>query len=93
MALEPIASGIERTFQGLRTGDQRAVLSGAFLITYGLWRRGRRDKRKLIHRAILEPGHALVVRANTVGGTRIIVGKELAQELNTGRSRRSRRNA
>jgi hypothetical protein len=92
VAVEPIASGIERTFQGLRTGDQRSVLTGALLVAYGIWRRGRRDKRKLIHRAIVEPGHALVVRANTVGGTRIIVGKELANQLNAGRSRRSRTN-
>jgi hypothetical protein len=93
MAVEPIASGIERTFQGLRTGDQRSVLTGALLVAYGIWRRGRRDKRKLIHRAIVEPGHALIVRANTVGGSRIIVGKDLAHQLNAGRRRRSRTNA
>jgi hypothetical protein len=90
MALEPIASGIERTFQGLRTGDQRSVLTGALLLAYGIWRRGRRDKRKMIHQTILKPGHALVIRANTRDGSRIIVGDEFARQLTAQGSRRSR---
>jgi hypothetical protein len=92
MPLNPIASGIDRTFRGLRTGDQRSMFTGALLLAFGLWQRGRRDQRKLIHREVLKPGHAVVIRANTVSGERILVTNEFAEQVTARKSRRSRAN-
>jgi hypothetical protein len=49
-------------FQGLRTGDQRALLTGRRIAAFGLWRRSARPKKVLIHRSVVREGSSLVIR-------------------------------
>ena len=67
MALIPapralISLGATRLFAGLRTGDQRALLAGAALAAFGLWRRSAGPKKTLIHRSVVREGDSLVIR-------------------------------
>lgn len=57
-----LSRGAEQLFRGLRTGDQRALLTGAALAAFGLWRRSSAPKRELIHREVVKEGSSLVVR-------------------------------
>ncbi|HVR33747.1 MAG TPA: hypothetical protein VMS74_13695 [Acidimicrobiia bacterium] len=57
-----VSMGAARLFQGLRTGDQRALLTGAAIAAFGLWRRSARPKRVLVHRSVVREGSSLVIR-------------------------------
>jgi hypothetical protein len=67
-----ISMGTTRLFAGLRTGDQRTLLSGAAIAALGLWRRSAGPKKVLIHRAVVREGSSLVIR-NGDGQTRVDV--------------------
>jgi hypothetical protein len=67
MALIPdpralISMGATRLFAGMRTGDQRALLSGAAIVAFGLWRRSSGEKKVLVHRSVVPEGSSLVIR-------------------------------
>lgn len=67
MALIPdprslISMGATRLLGGLRTGDQRTLLSGAAIAAFGLWRRSAGPKKVLIHRSVVPEGSSLVIR-------------------------------
>ena len=57
-----VSMGSARLFQGLRTGDQRALLTGAAIAAIGLWRRSAGPKRVLVHRSVVREGSSLVIR-------------------------------
>jgi hypothetical protein len=57
-----VSSGTARLFRGLRTGDQRALLTGAALAALGWWRKSAAPKKELIHREVLGEGRSLVIR-------------------------------
>jgi hypothetical protein len=57
-----LAAGAARFFQGLRTGDQRALLTGAALAAFAWWRRSAPPKKTLIHRSVVREGSSLVIR-------------------------------
>lgn len=57
-----VSMGAARLFQGLRTGDQRALLTGAAIAAFGLWRRSAGPKRVLVHRSVVREGSSLVIR-------------------------------
>jgi hypothetical protein len=89
--LNPISSGFNRALNGLRTGDQRSIYTGAVLIAFGLWRRSRsRDRRELIYRRELKEGQAIVIRPAVAGGQRVFVTDEMATELKPLPRRKSR---
>ncbi|HSJ28610.1 MAG TPA: hypothetical protein VLB67_10390 [Acidimicrobiia bacterium] len=60
-----LAVGAARFFQGLRTGDQRALLAGAALAAFGWWRRSSPPKKTLIHRSVVRDGSSLVIRSGS----------------------------
>jgi hypothetical protein len=60
-----ITTGASRFFQGLRTGDQRTLLTGAAIAAVGLWRRVARPKKVLISRTVVKEGSSLVIRNGT----------------------------
>lgn len=62
-----IAAGTARLFQGLRTGDQRALLMGAAIAAYGWWRNSSGPKKVLVHRSVIKEGRSLVVRNGSDG--------------------------
>lgn len=62
-----ISNGVDRAFNGLRTGDQQSLFIGAALVALGLWRRTSGPKKTLIHRQVLSPGESLVVRERRPG--------------------------
>lgn len=89
--MNPISSGFNRALRGLRTGDQRSLYTGALLVAFGLWQRGRgRDRRELIYRRELKEGEAIVIRPGVAGGERIFVDEEMAGELKPLSRRKSR---
>ena len=57
-----ISIGATRLLAGLRTGDQRALLTGAAIAAFGLWRRSAGPKKVLLHRAVVREGNSLVIR-------------------------------
>lgn len=57
-----LTRGAEQLFRGLRTGDQRALLTGAALAAFGLWRRSAAPKKELVFREVVKEGSSLVVR-------------------------------
>jgi hypothetical protein len=57
-----LSLGAARLFQGLRTGDQRAFLTGTAIAAFGLWRKSAQPKKVLIHRSVVREGSSLVVR-------------------------------
>lgn len=57
-----VTSGVTRLFRGLRTGDQRALLTGAAIAALGLWRRSSGPKKTLVHREVVKEGSSLVIR-------------------------------
>ncbi|MEX2422818.1 MAG: hypothetical protein WD990_02465 [Acidimicrobiia bacterium] len=57
-----ISMGATRLFAGLRTGDQRTLLSGAAIAAFGLWRRSAGPKKVLLHRSEVREGSSLVIR-------------------------------
>ena len=67
MALIPdprklVSLGATRLLAGLRTGDQRTLLSGAAIAAFGLWRRSAGPEKTLIHRSMVREGSSLVIR-------------------------------
>jgi hypothetical protein len=57
----PTETPLSRTFRGLRTGDQRALLTGAALL--GLrWLRSQSKERELVYSKEIPEGSAVVVR-------------------------------
>jgi hypothetical protein len=54
--------GATRLFQGLRTGDQRALVTGAALAAFGWWRKSAGPQKVLIHRSVVREGSSLVIR-------------------------------
>ncbi len=54
--------GLERSLRGLRTGDQRLLLTGAALLIVG-WMRRNGGQRKLVFKRELKPGKGIVIRA------------------------------
>jgi hypothetical protein len=84
----PVASGVGRALKGLRTGDQRSLLTGAALIAFGLWRRSReRETRKLVYRKVLTPGQAILIRRSTHGAQKFVVSEDFAADAK-GKSRK-----
>lgn len=77
-----LRAGISRTFQGLRTGDQRTLFTGVALVAYSVWRRGR-GTRKLVYRRILREDQALLIRAGRRSGNRVVVSAEMADQVKT----------
>jgi hypothetical protein len=77
-----LRAGITRTFQGLRTGDQRTLFTGVALVAYSVWRRGR-GTRKLVYRRILREDQALLIRAGRRSGSRVVVSAEMADQVKT----------
>ena len=57
-----ISLGTTRLFAGLRTGDQRTLLTGAAIAALGLWRRSAGPKKVLLHREVVREGSSLVIR-------------------------------
>ncbi|MEX2280760.1 MAG: hypothetical protein WEA76_11820 [Acidimicrobiia bacterium] len=57
-----VSLGSARLFQGLRTGDQRALVTGAALAAFGWWRKSAGPKKVLIHRSVVREGSSLVIR-------------------------------
>lgn len=82
-------AGITRTFQGLRTGDQRTLFTGAAMVAYSVWRRGR-GPRKLICRRILAEDQALLIRAGRRSGSRVVVSAEMADQVKSRSSNRAK---
>jgi len=67
-----LADGVARAFRGLRTGDQRALLTGAAVAAFGWYRRTRPPTRTLIRRLEIKPGRSVVIR-NGADQTRVDV--------------------
>ena len=65
-AVSPMSAGATRVLRGLRQGDQSALLSGAILVAYGLWRR-RGPERELLVRREVPIGTTLVIRHGREG--------------------------
>lgn len=63
-----VSMGLQRAFRGLRTGDQRVLLAGAFLLAVGLWRRGAGKERRLVYRTEVAAGRTLVIRTRRGSG-------------------------
>lgn len=57
-----VSLGSARLFQGLRTGDQRALLTGAAFVAFGWWRKAAGPKKVLLHRSVVKEGSSLVIR-------------------------------
>jgi len=57
-----VTGGVARAFRGARTGDQQALLTGAALAAFGLWRRSSSKKKELLYRKTVPMGSSLVVR-------------------------------
>lgn len=60
-----ITTGLARLFQGLRRGDQRALLIGAGIAAFGWWRNTAKPRKVLVHRSVVREGASLVVRNGT----------------------------
>jgi hypothetical protein len=60
-----MALGVTRLLQGLRTGDQRALLLGAALAAFGWWRNSAAPKKELLKRTVVAKGSSVVVRNAT----------------------------
>lgn len=58
-----LSRGVVQLFRGLRTGDQRALLTGAAIAAFGLWRRSSAPKKELLHREVVKEGSSLVIRS------------------------------
>lgn len=65
------AEGSRRVWQGLRQGDQKAVLLGAAMIAWNWWRSSARKQKVLIHREVLDGGESVVIRSDASGRLRI----------------------
>ena len=61
-----MAAGATRALQGLRTGDQRALFTGAALAAYG-WLRSNKGGRELIYRKEVPVGSSVVIRHGKKG--------------------------
>lgn len=59
--MNPLASGLARTFRGLRTGDPQLILMGAALLAFA-WLRSRPSEKVLIYKKTLKEGQAVNVR-------------------------------
>ena len=88
--MNPIADGLARGLRGVRTGDQRSLYTGAFLLAYGLWKR-QRGKRELLYKKTVSPGEAVLVKTSRGKGHELIVGDVLADRVRA--SKRLRRDA
>jgi len=75
-----IVNGINRTFRGLRHGDQRSLFTGVAIVAYSVWRR-RKDSRRLLYRRVLRKDEALLIRAGRRDTKKIIVPEELADQV------------
>lgn len=84
-----LLAGITRTFKGLRTGDQRTLFTGAAMVAYSVWRRGR-GPRKLVYRRILAEDQALLIRAGRRSGSRVVVSAEMADQVKGRSSNRAK---
>ena len=59
--MNPLTSGIVRTFRGLRTGDPQLILFGATLLAVA-WLRSRPSGKEVIYRRTLKPGDGIEVK-------------------------------
>ncbi|MDH5373302.1 MAG: hypothetical protein OEX97_10200 [Acidimicrobiia bacterium] len=59
--MDPLTSGIVRTFRGLRTGDPQLILVGATLLAVA-WLRSRPSGKEVIYRRTLKPGDGIEVK-------------------------------
>lgn len=57
-----VSLGTTRLLQGLRTGDQRALLMGAAVAAFGWWRKSAGPEKVLVHREVVEEGRSVVIR-------------------------------
>jgi hypothetical protein len=73
-------AGITKTFQGLRTGDQRTLFTGVALVIFSVWRRGR-GTRELVYRRVLREDEALMIKTGTRSGSRVVVSADLADQV------------
>jgi hypothetical protein len=78
--VNPLSEGLARGLRGVRTGDQRSLYTGAFLLAYGLWKRNR-GKRELIYQRKLSPGEAILVRTSRGEGHQLVIGEGLAAQV------------
>ena len=78
--VNPLTEGLARGLRGVRTGDQRSLYTGAFLVAYGLWKRNR-GKRELLYQKKLGPGEAILVKASRGRGHQLIIGDGLAEQV------------
>ncbi len=66
--------GVQRSFRGLRTGDQRELYTGLALLALAFFDRSS-PKKELLYRGTLKPGSAVIVHHRKVGGPKISVKK------------------
>lgn len=62
--------GIEQAFRGVRTGDQRALYTGAAILGVLALRRLNRQKTYLLRSEVLEDGDTYIIRTRTRADTR-----------------------
>ena len=59
--MNPLTSGLTRTFRGLRTGDPQLILLGASLLAFA-WLRSRSSGRELLYKRTLKVGESVQVK-------------------------------
>ncbi len=59
--MNPLTSGLTRTFRGLRTGDPQLILLGASLLAVA-WLRSRSRGRELLYKRTLKVGESVQVK-------------------------------
>ena len=68
------AAGVERSFRGLRTGDQRELYAGLALLALTFLDRSS-PKKELLYRGTVKPGSAVIIHHRKVGGPKVTVRK------------------
>ncbi|MDH3249040.1 MAG: hypothetical protein OEQ47_08770 [Acidimicrobiia bacterium] len=61
------AAGAQRLWNGIRTGDQRALLFGAGLYAVAWLRANRGPKKELLYRKTIPEGSSFVIRTGKAG--------------------------
>jgi hypothetical protein len=61
------AAGAQRLWNGLRTGDQRALLLGAGLYAVAWLRANKGPKKELLYRKTIPEGSSFVIRTGKQG--------------------------
>ena len=61
------AAGVQRLWSGLRSGDQRALLTGAGLYAVAWLRANKGPKKELLYRKTIPEGSSFVIRTGKAG--------------------------